>query len=328
MELISKKISTEFVSQVRKTILPAISKKFEIELSDLLKLLDVPQLETPSDKNIPVPSLSVIRAKAISAHAQNKALNIESMRMLSDTVANRKKYKFIKTSQNWLLAATHENAFLEYLEKTFADEYGNSSGSSDHVVDGNDTNAQEEPISPKTVKKEPVNMKNNKSCDDTISVKQIETDPDGIQIQPVEPDPPVMLTTTGKKINKILKKKGSITRKQKLKNSVGNTVDNITDTTIDNMFNNTDTKTTDVSDPKSPKQDTQVREFNKKWLNAQYNAKLKSWWYPKLGFVVKRKGSKCTVVGKVEDGSTSIIELDSNDLDYCAKNDISLGGAS
>ena len=323
MELISKKISTEFVSQVRKTILPAISKKFEIELSDLLKLLDVPQLETPSDKNIPVPSLSVIRAKAISAHAQNKALNIESMRMLSDTVANRKKYKFIKTSQNWLLAATHENAFLEYLEKTFADE--TSGSSSNPVVDGNGTNVQETPIPPNTVKKEPVNMKNNKLCDDTISVKQIETYPDGIQ--PVEPDPPVMLTTTGKKINKILKKKGSITRKQKLKNSVGNTVDNITDTTIDNMFNNTDTKITDVSDPKSPKQDTQVREFNKKWLNAQYNAKLKSWWYPKLGFVVKRKGSKCTVVGKVEDGSTSIIELDSNDLDYCAKNDISLGAS-
>jgi hypothetical protein len=66
------------------------------------------------------------------------------------------------------------------------------------------------------------------------------------------------------------------------------------------------------------KEEDLINKNKKKELNAKYNSEIKQWWNPERQYILKKKGIRNIVIGKLYEGN--IIKLNEKDIEECKKN--------
>jgi len=97
MEQLTNSVAEHIMSQIKDKLLPVISEKYNIPMSELVSLVN--NKVERNKKIVATPKstsshISDLQEKIATAQAQNKVFNISTARPLADMPSNRKKYKF------------------------------------------------------------------------------------------------------------------------------------------------------------------------------------------------------------------------------------------
>ncbi len=357
MDQLTTDVTENVVSQITGKLLPAISDRYDIPLDELLELVNskntkkdiikarpkkstattkkspVEKASTPKTKTTPNKALSELQEKISAAQKDGKILNTYSGRPLSDTTANRKKYKFFDelgiaglagneklTAALKLLGAPSRKEMPVHRQAARAKARAKQHTPPDEDEDDESESETEIPAP---------NVDEYLEEDSSSSEE--------------EPDPPkkvvrsVVKKTSAKK-RSLVKTKSSGTRSvvkktpAKKKSSEKRTVkkveepsdelcteDDIEDIdTVVKLSNLIDEGNAEIDSENNSDEDELVSLPEKgKQPQARYNPKIKQWWNPQTRFVLKRKGIKSFVIGKVE--RNEVIPLTGVDLKKCKK---------
>lgn len=160
-----------FISQVRKTLLPAISVKYNIPIEELCLLVDNTQKDNLPNKIVAKKSSINLADKILKSKANNKFYNITSGRDLVDNTANRKKYVF---NDKLNIAASKDDVNFAPLVEKMTNELANT------------TDTATASTATSTMTNTTTNTVENAAESGKIVAKR---KPKKVKVEPVEPEP-------------------------------------------------------------------------------------------------------------------------------------------
>ena len=319
MDQLITDVTENVISQITSKLFPAIAERYDIPIDELLELVNTKNTKKtirarPKSKGVK-PKLSISKAtrdiqlKITGAQDQGKVLNVCSGRPLADSTANRKKYQFF--DELGIAGITGDTKLTEALKLLGAPSKKEipvhrqaararaKAAKNSESIDNYLEDSEEEPV-----KKSERVVKKSSDQEESESEQEPE-EPEEPEEEPVKKSKRVV-----KKSNEKPKRLAKKSDERPIKRVVKKSSKQVSDDDSEDM--DTIVKLSNIVG------EEEIEPVKGKQIQALYNSKIKQWWNPDTGFVLKRKGIKNFVVGKVKSGN-KVARLTTADLKKCKK---------
>lgn len=313
MQQLTAEVSKHVISQITNKLLPVISEKYEIPVPELMELVNGPKgpnVVTPTPKvaatiratpkksatpKASVPKeLAEMRKKIVAAQAAGKVLNVCTGRPLADSPTNRKKYKFFDELGIAGLGGS------EKLKNALA-LFGAPSKRQVPVHEQAERAKQRANLT----------KSDDEDEDDEESEVEINVETDSEESEAPPPQPSFSVTKKPKTMA-VKKAPAPVQEPEPEPEPVQEPEENVD--TIVKLSSLIEEKaveeTAQESEPEPPAKPVK--------LVPRYNVKIKHWWDADTQYILKRRGAKSIVIGRLVNGD--VTQLDKEDLAFCKKN--------